>query len=141
MRRNFSLVACYLLKFIFCLLLVVKSLVTRGKIRQLLVAEVACCKKSLVSRCRSCSLQKVTRYSLQKLLVAKNHSLPVAKFARCSMQKWSHFLQLYEKVSPAQVFSCDFLRNFKNIYSVEHLQTAASENNIKRHQTFYSFLR
>ena len=57
------------------------------------------------------------------------------------MQKWSHFLQLYEKVSPAQVFSCDFLRNFKNIYSVEHLQTAASENNIKRQQTFYSFLR
>ena len=47
--------------------------------------------KSLVTRfksCRSYSLQKVTRYSLQKLLVAKNHSLLVAKFARYSLQKF-----------------------------------------------------
>ena len=117
---------------------------------------------SLVTRCRSCSLQKVTRYSLQKvlvaknhsllvaeianhslfvakfahyslqkLLVAKNHSLLVAKFARCSLQKWGHFLQLYEKVTPAQVFSCEFLWNLKNTYSVEDLRTAASENDIK----------
>ena len=95
MRRNFSLVACYLLKFIFCLLLVVKSLVTRGKIRQLLVAEVACCKKSLVTRCkihslvvaevarckkslvtrcRSCLLQKITLYQLQNSPVARCRS-------------------------------------------------------------------
>ena len=66
MRCNFSLVARYSLKFNRCLLLVAKSLVTR---------------------CRSCSLQKFTRYSLQKLLVAKNHSLLVAKFARYSLQK------------------------------------------------------
>ena len=67
-RRNFSLVACYLLKFTRCSLLVVKSIATRCKIRSLLVAKFAC-------------------YLLQKLLVAKNHSLLVAKFARYSLQK------------------------------------------------------
>ena len=115
-RRNFSLVACYSLKFTRCSLLVIKSLVTRCKIRLLLIVEVAPCKKSLVACCkirsllvaevalckklrvtrRSCSLQKITRYSLQKLLVAKfacyslqkllvakNHSLLVAEVARC----------------------------------------------------------
>ena len=94
-RRNFSLVAPYSLKFTRCSLLVVKSLVTCCKICSLLVAEVVRCKESryslqnlLVTRCRSCSLQKITRYSLQKLLVAKNHSLLVAKFARYSLQKF-----------------------------------------------------
>ena len=55
-RCNFSLVARYLLKFTRCSLLVVKSL-------------VAPCKFSL--------------YSLQKLLVAKNHSLLVAEIPSC----------------------------------------------------------
>ena len=83
-------------------------LVTRNKIWSLLVAEVARCKKSIVTCCRSwllqeithyslqislitryrsCSLQKITCYSLQKLLVVINHSLPVAKFARYLLQK------------------------------------------------------
>ena len=53
-----------------------------AKIRSLLVAEVARCKNSLVTRFRSCSLQKISHYLLQKLLVAKNQSLLVAKFAR-----------------------------------------------------------
>ena len=70
MRRNFSLVARYSLKSARCSLLVVRWLVTRLKIRSLLVAEVARCKKSLVTRCRSCSLQKINRYSLQNSLVA-----------------------------------------------------------------------
>ena len=70
-RLNFSLIARYSWKFTRCSLLVVKS---------------------LVARCRSCSLRKITCYSLQKLLVAKNHLLVVAKFARCLLQKWSHFL-------------------------------------------------
>ena len=35
----------------------------------------------LATRC------KITRYSMQKLLAAKNHSLLVAKFARYSLQK------------------------------------------------------
>ena len=82
MRRNFSLAARYSLKFICCSLLIVKSLVTRSKICSLLVAEVTCCKSSLVTRCRSCSLQKFTRYSLQMSLVAKIHSLFVAEVAR-----------------------------------------------------------
>ena len=110
-------------------LLVTRCKITRHSMRS-----------SLVTHCRGCSLQKVTRHSLQKLLVAKNHSFLVAKFVRCSL-KWSHFLQFYEKVTPAQVFSCEFSRNFKNNYCVEHLRTAASENNIKRQQTFNSFLR
>ena len=73
LRRNFSLVARYSLKFTRCSLLVVKSLVTRCKIRSLLVAEVARCKKSLVTCCRSCSLQKslVTRCKIHSLLVAQ----------------------------------------------------------------------
>ena len=116
-RCNFSLVACYLLKFTRCSLLIVKSLVTRCKICSLLVAEVACCKKllvtrckkplvtrckirsllvsevarckksfvtrckihSLVRRCRSCSLKKMTRYSLQSSLVTGCR--------RCSLNK------------------------------------------------------
>ena len=82
-RCNFSLAARYSLKFTPCLLLVVKSLVTCCKIHSLLVAEVIRCKNLLITRCRSCSLQKITRYSLQKLLVANIHSLLVAEVA-CS---------------------------------------------------------
>ena len=74
MRHNFSLIARYSLKFTRCLLLVVKSVVARCKICSLLVVEVTRCKK-------------ITRYPLQKLLVAKNYSLLVAKFARYSLQK------------------------------------------------------
>ena len=108
MRRNFSLVARYLLKFTRCSLLVVKSLVvrckicsslvvevarckkslvTRCKIRSLLVAEVARCKKLLVTRCRSCSLEKITRYSLQNSLVARCRSWSLQKITRYSLQK------------------------------------------------------
>ena len=69
------------------------------KIRSLLVSEVTRWKDLLITRCRSCSSQKITcyslqsslvtrckkitRYSLQKLLVAKYHSLLVAEVARC----------------------------------------------------------
>ena len=56
LRRNFSLVARCSLKFTRCLLLVAKSLVTRCKF---------------------------ARYLLQKLLVAKNHSLLVSEVAHC----------------------------------------------------------
>ena len=77
------------------------------KIGSLLVAEVARCKKSVVTRCKIPSLlvAKFARYSLQKLLLAKNHSLLVAKFAcyslqkllvtrcrSCSLQKITHYL-------------------------------------------------
>ena len=92
------------------------SLVACFKICSLLVVEVACCKKSLITRsrsrkkkkitcyllqnslvirCQSCSLQKnhlllvakFARYSLGKLIVAKYHSLLVAKSAGCLLQK------------------------------------------------------
>ena len=101
-RHNFPLVARYLLlihlllvarckitcyslwnslvthyKFTRCSLLVEKWLVTRCRIRLLLDAEVARCKKSLVTCYRSCSLKNLTRISLQ------NCSLLVLEVARC----------------------------------------------------------
>ena len=51
-----SLVLRYSLKFTCCWLLVLKSIVARCKIRLLLVAEIASCKKSLVIRCKIISL-------------------------------------------------------------------------------------
>ena len=95
LRRNFSLVARYSLKFTRCSLLFVKSLVTRCKIRSSLVAEVARCKKSLVTCCRSCSLQKslvtrctscllqkITRYLLQNSLVTCCKNSLVARYEK-----------------------------------------------------------
>ena len=69
-----------------CSLLVVKSLVIRCKICSLLVAEVARCKKSLVTCCRSCLLQKITRYSLQNSLVTRCRSCSLQKVTRYSLQ-------------------------------------------------------
>ena len=134
-KRNISYVARYSLKFTRCLLVVVKLLVTRCKIRLLSVAEVAhyqksfvtCCKIhsllvkevaknhlllvtkfALITRCRNCSLEKLTRYSFENLFVTlcisrslqkfthyllrnsldlKNHSLLVAKFGRYLLHK------------------------------------------------------
>ena len=115
-RRNFLLVARYSLKFTRCSLLIVKSLVTRCKIRSLIVAEVARCKKSLVTCCKILSLlvakvvcckihlllvaevahcKETTSYSLQNSLVTrcrscslqKNHSLLAAKCACYSLQQ------------------------------------------------------
>ena len=121
-RRNFSLVARYLLqshsllvaeftRYSLQKLLVAKihsllitevacckkPLVTRCKIRSLLVAEVAHCKKSLVTRCEirllltaevaRCKNSLVTRCKIYSFLVAKNHSLLVAKFACYSLQQ------------------------------------------------------
>ena len=80
MRRNFSLVAHYSLKFTHCLLLVVKSLVTRCKLRLLLVAEVACCRNSLVTCCE-----------IRSLLVAKKSLVTNYKVARCKrLVKYSY---------------------------------------------------
>ena len=83
-RRNFSLVTCYWLKFTRCLLLVVKSLVTRCKTRLLLVAEVPRCKQSLVTRCRIDSLlvAEVAHYKNSLLTCCKIYSLLVAEVAR-----------------------------------------------------------
>ena len=56
-------------------------LVTRSKITRYLL------QNSLVTRCRSYSLQEFTPYLFHKLLVAKNHSLLAAKFSRYLLQK------------------------------------------------------
>ena len=82
MRRNFSFVARYSLKFIRYSLLVVKSLITRCKIRSLLVAEVSCCKNLLVALCRSCLFQKITSYSLQNSLDTRCRSCLLQKITR-----------------------------------------------------------
>ena len=74
-RHNFSLVARYSLEFTRYSLLVVKSLFTP---------------------CRSCSLQKITRYSLKlcSLLVAEVASCKnslVTRFRSCSLQKVTRY--------------------------------------------------
>ena len=38
----------------------------------------------------------------------------------------AEWLQLYSKVIPTQVLSCEYCEIFKNTYFEEHLQTAAS---------------
>ena len=76
----------YSLKFTRCLLLIVKLFVTCWKIHSLLVADVARCNKSLVTRCRSCSLKKTTLYLLQNLLVTRYRSCSLQKFTRYSLQ-------------------------------------------------------
>ena len=81
MRRNFSHVARYSLKFLCCSLLVAKSLVTCCKISHYSLH------KLLVAKNHSLLVAKFARYSLEKLLVAKNHLLFVAKFACYSLQK------------------------------------------------------
>ena len=94
MRRNFSLVARYSLKFTRCSLLVVKSLVTRYKIHSLLVAEVARCKKSLVNRCEIRSLLVAEVARCKNSLVVKSHSSFVAKFDRYFLHKFTKKSQL-----------------------------------------------
>ena len=85
LRRNFSLVTRYSLKFTRCSLLVVKSLVTRCKICSLLVAEVARSKKSLITRCkiRSLLVAEVARCKNSLVTRCKIRSLLVAEVARC----------------------------------------------------------
>ena len=65
-----------------------KSLVTRCKIRSLLAAEVACCKS------HSLLVAKFARYSLRKLLVAEvarcKNSL-VTRCRSCSLQKITRY--------------------------------------------------
>ena len=84
--RNFSLVACYSLKFTCCSLLIVKSLVTRCKIHSLFVAEVA--------RCKIGSLLAAEVPRCKNSLVVKNHSLFVAKFDRYLSHKLTKKSQL-----------------------------------------------
>ena len=62
------------------------SLVTRCKIRSLLVTKVTRCKSSLVNRGRSCSLKKITRYLLQNSLVTRCISYSLQKLTRYSLQ-------------------------------------------------------
>ena len=70
------------------------SLVTRCKIRSLLLAEVARCKKSLVPRCKIRSLLGAEVARCKILLVVKNHSLLVVKFDHYLLHKVTKKSQL-----------------------------------------------
>ena len=69
------------------------------------------------TRCRSYLLQKVTRYSLQKLFVAKNDSLFVSKFSHYSLQK---FLVAKNHLLLVVKFAC---------YPFEKKKTTAAKKN------------
>ena len=109
MRRNFLLVARYLLKFTCCSLIVVKSFITRCKIRSLLVAkshsllvaknhlivaEIARCRNSLVTCCKIRSLliaevarcKENIRCSLRNSFVTRCRSCSLKKITRYSLQ-------------------------------------------------------
>ena len=83
--KPFTLVVRYSLKFTCWSLLVLNSLVTRCKF--------ACysLQKLLVAKNRSLPVAKFNHYSLQKLLFVKNHSLLVAKFARYLFLKFAPY--------------------------------------------------
>ena len=130
-RCNFSPFARYSLKFTCCSLLVVKSLVNRGNIFSLLVAEVARCKKWVVTFCKIYLLMvpevshwkksPVTRCKIRLLLVAevacckkslvtrrKTRSLPVAEVARWKeslVPLWKICLLLGHKLLVAKNYS------------------------------------
>ena len=90
-RRNFSLVAHYSLKFTLHSLLIAKfaryslqnSLFTRCRSCSLLKITLCLLQNWLVIQCRSCWLQKIARYSLHNSLVTRCRSCFLQKFARC----------------------------------------------------------
>ena len=71
MRRNFSPITGYSLKFTRCSLLIVKSLATCCRSCSLRKITRFSLQNSLVTGCKSCSLQKFIRYSSQNSLLAK----------------------------------------------------------------------
>ena len=155
-RRNFSLVAPYSLKFTRCSLLVVKSLVTCCKICSLLVAEVVRCKESryslqnlLVTRCRSCSLQKITRYSFQNSLVTRCRSCSLQKLTCYSLQNSlvTHcrsgvtFCNFMKKNLHYRCFSVNFCETLRTPILWKIKERLLLKIISKYQQTFYSFLR
>ena len=61
-----------------------------------------------------------------KKAVLKNFAIFIGKHLR-----WSLFLIKLQTFRKIQLFSCDYCENFKKIYFEEHLQTAASRDNIQ----------
>ena len=107
--KNRKCFACCIRGVTFQSSLVTRCKITRCKIRSLLVAEVAHCKNSLVTRCRSCSLQKniVTRCKIRSLLVAEVARCKKSLVARCGIPSIliaKHHSSL--KQSPAGIIVC-----------------------------------
>ena len=126
-RRNFSLVACYSLKLTRCSLLVVKSLVTRCKIRSL-----------LVTKNHSLLVAKLVRYLLQKLRIAKNlfivkkHSLLVAKFDRYLLHKVTKKSLCYGRRN---------LDKFESILLNDLYKSKSCAATLQSCKIFYSYVR
>ena len=93
---------------VFCLLLVVKSLVARCKICSLLVSEVALCKK--ITRY---SLQKIARYSLQKIARYSRSSRPEVFCKKVFLEKV--FLGIHS------CFPVNFVKFLRTPFFIEHL--------------------
>ena len=171
-RRNFSLVGRYSLKFTRYLLLVIKSLVTRYEIRSLLVAKnhsllianllVTCCRSCslqkttryslqnlLVTCCRSCSLQKITRYSFQNLLVTRCRSCSLQKLTRYSLpnslvaryRSGVTFCNFMKKKLQHRCFPVNFWEILRTPILWKIKERLLQKIISKYQQTFYSFLR
>ena len=150
-RRNFSLVGRYSLKFTRYLLLVIKSLVTRYEIRSLLVAKnhSLLIANLLVTCCRSCSLQKTTRYSLQNLLVTCCRSCSLQKITRYSLQNSCvvrcrsgvTFCDFMKKKLHHRCFPVNFCETLRTPILWKINERLLLKITSKYQQTFYSFLR
>ena len=79
------------------------------------------------------------RFLRTPLPARRTYFLNDSKFARC-WRSGVTFTIFIKNLTPSQVFSCEFLQNFKNTYFVGYLRTAASENNIKRSTNFLQIL-
>ena len=89
-RRKFN--RCSLLVEIYSLLIIRCKIIHYSLQNSLIIpCRSFSLQNSLVTRCKSYSLQKITCYLLQKLLVAKNYSLLVAKFICYSLKKFTRY--------------------------------------------------
>ena len=114
-------------------LILVEKVVIWKKNHSLLVTKVALYEKSLVPRFKVCLIL------VAEVAHHKNHLLHLAKFACYWLQNLLAacfrggvtFYNFVKKLLQHRKFFCQFLRKFKNTYSVEHLQTTVSENDRK----------
>ena len=60
-------------------------------------------------------------------ILSKKVFLKISQNSQENTKGLPESLQLYSKLTPAQVFSCEFSKIFKNIYFLIYFQVAASE--------------
>ena len=148
-RLNFSLIARYSWKFTRCSLLVVKSPVTRCKICSLRKITRYSLQNSLVTRCRSCSLRKITRYSLQNSLVTRCRSCLLQKITCYSLQNslvaccrsGVTFCNFMKKKLHHRCFPVNFCETLRTPILSKIKEWLLLKIISKYQQTCYSFLR